>query len=266
MNFIETLRSVGGVKPCPIPNDPEQALDIACAACGKAISFSKGEVYRTWCSYVCYDHAEGVLDLAPLLAKPKELRVPVEHLIHTKCPGATDDVDTFAVRYYDSKNIHVIGPQRASNLVYECTRQLGVTAVTASIPTDVVEAKNRLMSLIEYIEEVRRLEMKSDCRLTACFDNLERIASDVGLSIGYDTRGQTEKGYRLSIPIPDDATVLFVTDRLDEKEMQEITQCVSNPIRWLPYILALVSDRDELVDGPRGAERQRVIALHKERE
>ena len=236
MNFIETLRSVGGVKPCPIPNDPEQALDIACAACGKAISFSKGEVYRTWCSYVCYDHAEGVLDLAPLLAKPKELRVPVEHLIHTKCPGATDDVDTFAVRYYDSKNIHVIGPQRASNLVYEVARQLGGMAVVVEPIRETVE-KTCTMPVVPAV----------------CVEGDSWAFTDT-------------IGYRLSLPIPDDATVLFVTDRLDEKEMQEITQCVSNPIRWLPYILALVSDRDELVDGPRGAERQRVIALHKERE
>jgi hypothetical protein len=58
-----------------------------------------------------------------------------------------------------------------------------------------------------------------------------------------------KKRYRLSLPIPPDATVLFVTDRFDEKEMKEIIGATDEAAvgskGFLPYILCLVRDGEE---------------------
>jgi len=107
MNFIKTLKSVGGVKPCTYSdcNDGITKDDKFCPMC----------------------HGDGeVLDLAPLLAKPRDLEAPVKDLVTQVCLK-----DKFwDGAYGKDKSIHVVGPQRASNLVYEVARQLGGMAVT----------------------------------------------------------------------------------------------------------------------------------------
>lgn len=45
------------VKPCPIPSDPQQRLDITCSHCGRPIDFRKGEVFKNGQSYVCQPHS-----------------------------------------------------------------------------------------------------------------------------------------------------------------------------------------------------------------
>jgi hypothetical protein len=44
-------------KPCSVPTDPGQKLDITCAVCGMPIDFRKGEVYVNGPSYVCHRHS-----------------------------------------------------------------------------------------------------------------------------------------------------------------------------------------------------------------
>ena len=45
-------------KPCQIPTDPEQRLDITCAHCGTKIDFRLGEVFVNGPSYVCRRHVK----------------------------------------------------------------------------------------------------------------------------------------------------------------------------------------------------------------
>lgn len=224
MNFLETLRSVGGVKPCP------------CGGIGRPTVMFGREVDARDLKRMCPNcHGTGqILDLAPLLAKPRMLVEHVHELIERKESGiwkmvkkkADFSTDNYEVgNVYDDPSIFVVGPQRAHSLVYEVARQLGGSAVVAEPTTEMREIEQGLC------------EGLLELRIT---------------------------GYRLSIPILPDATVLFVTDRLDEQEMQSVMQCVSNPIRWLPYILAIVSNQDTLEGGPRGMESMKIIALHKE--
>lgn len=115
MSFLETLKAVGGVKPCSKCCDADGSAKYPCGV-GKYIDHKNQDVVCPAC------HGTGqILDLAPLLAKPKALRDVVECLIHRQVPGG-NDVDTFAVRLFDEKNLYVIGPQRAHSLVYEIAR------------------------------------------------------------------------------------------------------------------------------------------------
>lgn len=55
---IELLGWLKPVKPCNIPTDPDQKLNITCAVCGMEIDFRKKEVYISGPSYVCKTHAK----------------------------------------------------------------------------------------------------------------------------------------------------------------------------------------------------------------
>lgn len=181
-DFIETLRSIGGIKPCD------------CGVNGISWNHKPG---------VCaHCHGTGqVLDLAPLLARPEELHQPVYELIERMIDPRNrpaEDAKQFATPF-------VVGPQRAHSLVYEIARQLGGTcAVWAS-------------------------------------------------GVGYD--GEPVGG-SLSLPIPDGATVLFVTDRYDSKssEIRDIAHEIDGPlhcfkgIKALPYLLCLITNRDRTME------------------
>jgi hypothetical protein len=207
MDFIETLKSVGGVKPCP---SIKQETDN--------------------CHLGCQCHGTGqTLDLAPLLAKPDKLHLPVRQLIHEIVTNEEFD------------EIVIIGPQRASNLVYEVARQLGGTAVVAEP---------------EY-------GLRGNPKGNMAFPPIIAMT-----------------GYRLSLPIPPDATCLFVTDKVDEKEMSDVVLAVvPDPCSFrfaggtvLPYVLALVGGSDKLViaahvSSPQGfipSSLLSIISLHKE--
>lgn len=216
MDFIETLKSVGGVKPCPncnmgiVPHDqPDVAFTKICPRC---------------------NGSNFVLDLAPLLAKPKELEElakVLEGKLWEVAKGMIDDEGEFCV----------VGPQRANSLVYEVARQLGGTAVVAE---PIVE---------------------------------ERMVSSGGYS-SIPSREKQVMGYRLSLPIPDNGTVLFVTDRLQGAEHIEILHKVAESAKTiLPYILCLMSMPCYLNDEPdtltiglnKGPDKFRVISLHQEK-
>jgi len=197
-DFIETLKSVGGVKPCPCFTLEGRGEVITCSP----VSFCPA----------C--HGTGsIIDLAPLLAKPKELEDCVKELIPLFNPPV-----------YPSP--HVVGPQRAHSLVYEVARQLGGTAVVAI-------TKHK-----------------------------------IGLGEPYECHGEMHdsptivaNGYRLSLPIPPYATVLFVTDKTDEQEIKAIINLVTKPgnnTHTLPYVLALVSDKQAIAGF-------KVISLHQEK-
>ena len=78
--------------------------------------------------------------------------------------------------------------------------------------------------------------------------------------------------YFLSLPIPDSATVLFVTDRMDWKEMNDIMQAADTAgnMNILPYILCLVSSIRERTPeenwklGCR-VSAMKIISLHQEK-
>jgi hypothetical protein len=185
MTFIETLKSAGCFKECTCETlmDPKH-----CPSC----------------------HGNGCyIDLAPLLAEPELLNQTVQKLY-----------DGFGLREKRGNGrLYVVGPQRASNLVYEVSHHLGGTAVVARNPYD----------------------------------------------------GYFNKPYALSVAIPDNASVLFVTDRMEVDEMNEVIKA-TNPKKPLPYILSLIAKNDEFrhsheVDAvcPNGLPNSwQVIALHKE--
>jgi hypothetical protein len=221
MNFIETLKSVGGVKPCPNRKKAEGVLyegpaDFSCS-CPKC-------------------HGTGqILDLNLLLAKPKELELVLrEHLTFLRM------TDAHVAMPSDTGTLYVIGPQRAHSLVYEVARQLGGTAVVAEPVQTIVETRAELL------------------------DGKRIIGVEKGPTI------IQKEGYRLSLLIPPDATVLFVTDRVDEKELSAVMEATmtsapkNKPHEFLPYVLALVSDRDEWEFPDPEKTKWKVISLHKE--
>jgi len=251
MNFIEQLKSVGGVKPCPngclVYEHPEELepIEKPCEVC----------------------HGTGrVIDLAPLLAKSKELEAPVFELIAglvvgmypermakgkaAKLPGGKTRYRCFDQFLTDHrKRLHVVGPQRAHSLVYEIARQLGGTAVVA------VEdrALDRYRSRKQTHYAITEIEAEEDTKVLM---ELER---------------QGAINYRLSLPIPDSATILFVTDRVDEKELDAIIRATWNPDMTtpfptiLPYILSLVANK-ETYRLPWVHEKGfNIISLHQER-
>ena len=198
MNFIETLKSVGGVKPCP-----------TCYG----IAYKSGDWMVQGKQPNCIQcHGTGsILDLAPLLARPKELFEPVRDLISDWAMDGHNGLlewDAWLKHTTEGKNIHVVGPR--PTLTYEVARQLGGTAVVA-------EPKYG----IEWIKDAD----EESGRRPSCL----------------------RQGYRLSLPIPPDATVLFVTDRVDEKELSAVMEATmtsapkGKPYKFLTCVLALVS-------------------------
>jgi hypothetical protein len=175
---------------------------------------------------------DNYLDLVPLLAKPKELEGVVLSMLDRLA------METDSQHWYQEEGTTgvVVGPQRAHSLIYEVARQLGGTAVVA-IPQMTFGIKKTF---------------KSRYPVGTLFESIS--PNDMGMEI---------TGYNLSLPIPSDATALFVTDKYDVNEMSSLAGCVSNPIRWLPYVLSLVTDTD-VHHGPRGQDNMKIISLHEE--
>ena len=190
MDFIETLRSVGGVKPCwqcstPQPTPPGKRITVTC--------FCRG--------------TGQILDLAPLLAKPKVLGEDCARILCNKLYNKQDTKTPAFDVWKESMNFHIVGPQRAHSLVYEIARQLGGTTVVAEPG---------------YREETLEWDDARGDQIVYCKD-----------------------GYNLSLPIPSDATVLFVTDRVDEKELLWVFRALTlgrDPLPILPYLLCLIGD------------------------
>jgi hypothetical protein len=239
MDFIEQLKLVGGVKPCPKCKRTERALSL--------VDLPMPEPGMPGCE-LC-NSTGTVLDLAPLLARPELLDRKVGDLCYRFIED--DKKEYYANRekngygHYPQphrfKNLIVVGPQRANSLVYEVARQLGGTAVVAE-----------------------PIEVMFDCK--TCTHKHE---NDCGGCVIKRKYGVLK--YRLSLPIPPDATVLFVTDRVHQKEMYAIMEHVmtsvpkDKPHKFLPYLLALVSEYAKW-EFPDPEETQwQVISLHKER-
>ena len=218
MNFIETLKSVGGGEPCQ-----------KCEGVGQydGPPTKRNSIGGGTCE-VCHGNGT-VLNLAPLLAKPSCLIDLVTSLLN-EVPWSDKPGPCKAMtgKVFNAPPIYVVGPQCAHSLVYEIARQLGGSAVVT------VEQHSHHYAQVGGAE-VSIQPYMHQCKIT----------------LG------------LSLPIPPDATVLFVTDRVDEVEMASVTDSVSNPIRWLPYVLALISNKSILL-GPRGAEELKIISLHQE--
>jgi len=122
-----------------------------------------------------------------LTCRPKPLANAVESVLHTQV--GSEDIDTFAVRYFDVPNLYVCGPAMGGiTLAYEVARQLGGTA------------------------------------------------------IWFDDAGKPSQ------PIPKDATVLLVTDRIEHGNRHILTEEFADYVaqhlgelrQILPYILCLV--------------------------
>lgn len=235
MNFIETLKSIGGVKPCPCTErrfDEEGKYtkmdDRIAMYVGPVLKEGEDPIASMQPCHLC--HGTGtILDLAPLLAKPKELApfVGLALVELFKAEGLTGFVGDKREIPID-KDYFVVGPQRAHSLVYEVARQLGGTAVTC-FDHD-AETKHNLNAWAN-----------CECTCPACKrDMLSFVAS-----------------YRLSLPIPPDATCLFVTDRVDEKEMNAVVLTVApEPCGFrfaggtvLPYVLALIGGEKLIIEG-----------------
>jgi len=230
MNFIETLKSVGGVKPCRCDGSGQEYKKLVDS--GQMAEFMRNE--KCW---KCHGTGQ-IIDLAPLLAKPKELEKVVEKFFSTEMV----DIGEYEKRIVGTEqdllvdNLFIFGPQRAHALVYEVARQLGGTAVVAEPKLDEWTDKDG---------SYKMSELKKG-----------KLVKDVG--------------YRLSLPIPPDATVLFVTDKMDEQEMLAVmettmtSQKEGSPFRFLTYVLALISAQDKLVFLDLEKTEWKVISLHKE--
>jgi hypothetical protein len=226
MSLIETLKSIGGVKPCPQLHFKTTSVS--------QFGISGEAKHCELC------HGTGsILDLAPLLAKPSLLTCMVQDL-HQDWWAKHPDRYTKAYEQFQKpyKNLHVVGPQRAHSLVYEVARQLGGQSVTVE-------------------------------------DEYEKfMAEDHDEAQGREAYQKT--GYRLSLLIPPDATVLFVTDRVDmehEAELHGMAEAVNRIKGVIPYILCLIHRKHE--EGPMvdaivkdatvtGSTELKIIALYKE--
>ena len=202
MNFIEKLKSVGGVKLCSkCAGGYIQHINREAELCNSC----HGKTYT--------------LDLSPLLAKPNELEYVVKEFIHQYSWGPT--CAEWVVECCKAVNsLYVVGPQRAHSLVYEVARQLGGCAVVA--------------------------EPRYEC-------TPDGPDSSWSWSMKLSS-------YRLSLPIPDSATVLFVTERWDTQEMSQVNMAVrAGEARFsiLAYILCLVSSEKHF-DG------LEIVSLHQE--
>lgn len=205
MNFIETLKSVGGFKPCRF-----------CGGTGKTDEDDgKGPL-----PCECVEE----FDLAPLLARPDHVAtvsglLTVDLFKQIELNKLVGEEVVPEIPFFT--NLHVVGPQRASNLVYEVARQLGGTAVNIGWQRQVYE-NPALGESINFVQV-------------------------------------------LSTPVPESATVLFVTDAFhnDMTEFDNILKLVSKS-KKLPYILCLVnfSGADGITDAKIG--RADIISLHKE--
>ena len=156
------------------------------------------------------------LNTGVLTCRPKPLANAVEHLIHKKCPDATEDVDTVAVRNFDKKP-YVCGPAFGGiTLAYEVARQLGGTAIFTE----------------PVYKTVTTFDMEGD--------DYPRTVKD----------GQALKRFK----IPEGATVLFVEDVITSgKSTLEMMNAVwatqgDKLFENLPYVLCLVnrSGKDHL--------------------
>jgi hypothetical protein len=193
MNFIETLKNIDSVKTCDSCNGSGKEYKKQVDA-GTMAEFMLNE--KCW---RCKGTGQ-ILDLVPLLTKPKKLANVVDELMWLNCD------DSIVRSLGDTSNLHVVGPQRASNLIYEVASQLGGTAVVC-FPVETILVGHP--AIPKSLEDMKWVTMKS-----------------VKLS--------------LSLPISPDTTVLFVTDQFDEEEMKTVVGCVKKR-RLLPYILCLVS-------------------------
>jgi hypothetical protein len=221
MNFIEVLKSVGGDKPCgkcegigQYDGPPTKTNSLGGGICE-----------------VCHGTGQ-IIDLAPLLAKPKELSDVVGEydnankntlLSKLSRQPLTDNISCLWRLREERPELYVIGPQRAHSLVYEVARQLGGTAVVVTSPNYLLENASNYFAKM------------STSNLAFSDEN------------GFKRLLLEESKVRISLPIPDNATVLFVTDRYDEQEMDWIIRTTWNPDMktllptMLPYVLSLVS-------------------------
>ena len=234
MKFIETLQAVGGVKPCH-----------ECAGKGMKVERTGSMVTFATNSFPCeVCHGTGqILDLAPLLAKPSALRGIVRDL----CDGmGYKDLPVFATWTVGDTvlsgrpGFYVVSPQRSASLAYALADCLDGTAVVA-IPQG------------EYHEEV-----KARTDIEASTQGSGEMQQEKESSQDHKGRTKLAVGYRLSLPIPPDATVLFVTDKFDRQEVLKLIDVVATE-KILPYVLCLISSEDT-VDG-----KWKVISLHQEK-
>jgi hypothetical protein len=132
-------------------------------------------------------------------------------------------------------NLYVVGPQRASNLVYEVARQLGGTAAVAELKTKIVGHDP-----VYTYKTVQGQSYGPETERTFSHFKREVVEPD---------------GYRLSLPIPPDATVLFVTDRLGPKMVEMVDTVMAVRVSTTPspvvlsYLLCLVDSRQETGSG-----------------
>jgi len=153
-----------------------------------------------------------------LTCRPKPLANAVESVLHTQV--GSEDIDTFAVRYFDVPNLYVCGPAMGGiTLAYEVARQLGAEAIF----TEPVYAT--------YHDE-----------FAGGFDKIFKT-------------GQQLKRFQ----IPEGATVLFVEDVItmgkSTREMIEAVYRSFGPVaegapidaahNVLPYVLCLVNRSQE---------------------
>lgn len=286
MNFLETLQHLGGVKPCPDPIWP-MPEDYTCC-CGIYVHPTRSNptaIHIKDCPY------RPVLDLAPLLADTGELtEVAHELLCTSKLFEPASCEKCFEVWAKPLVPIHVIGPQRASNLVYEVARQLGGTTGTVEVLGNVNSVHLRLRG--QHPMFLRNAEVTYE----PGFDEPKEVCVNVPGGIFRFDYHNTEyirlkDTGRLPSPIPPNVTILFVTDRVDNEkkhrlmdsvdgpskhsycEMQEIIHTVAGtatrpcPWKYLTSILCLVnargSDTLEMPYGPHEGE-WKIVALHKE--
>jgi hypothetical protein len=221
MNFIETLRSIGGVKSCPNCETLRASLVEKYGvkpSANQSIIDGLSE---------CSCHGTGqILDLAPLLAKPKELEDCAKYLV-MKLPEVNEilqkalinpkkDAESWAGQTRPFENLSVVGPARCTTFGYEVARQLGGTAVVTKV---LAEKKNCSVCGMPYAFNEDGLHSLCECPSGHAVD---------------------ASVYSLSLPIPDGATVLFVTDKIDEKEIRQMVGCVKER-KLLPYVLCLIS-------------------------
>jgi len=226
MDFLETLRSVGGVKPCsicPPPMPSARGINLIKEGTDRVIEGPKSlpeNMSNPSCSS-CHGTGQ-VLDLAPLLAKPIILATVVHDLFFKNDDSPHSLSIAHVISEHRSRDtFHIVGPQRTSNLIYEVARQLGGTAVI--------------------VYSVSHMHPDADLEK----NNVSHVHTAP------------------SLPIPPDSTVLFVTDRLSD-ETAVVQRSISvttggnafeaiiltvndytRAVNYLPYVLCLVDSRTE---------------------
>lgn len=295
MNSIETLKHLGGVRPC---------RDCAQTGTQAVISYEEPAKVCLKC------HGTGqIIDLAPLLAKPSTLEAVAVILLKIEEEVSTEGLCGCCLRKLNGDNSNGFCSLECQDR-WKTTHTVSGNAYGYAMDSGrgnygpLSGEKPPARVVIQkplFKERLANLHVVCPARCTTLGYEVARQLGGTAVVAEPKYRDYVcdvpcfhhtleVEGYNLSLPIPPDSAVLFVTDRLDNEKKYRLTDSIGGPSkhpyckmqeiihtvaalatrppewRYLTYMLCLVDDTGGKFDmpyGPHEGEWQ-VIYLHQE--